>query len=350
MIEKPISSLARSAPGTAHLEPRTAHRERSEPTVSVIVPTHNRARLLKALLESIRQLEWDPARIEVWIVGDEAIHDDTAQIVVEFARSAPFPAQYLLAPNSPAAKRNAGLRAASGEIIAFTDDDCLVDEQWLCRGCAPFSDPDVAGVQGQTQVPAADGNPASLRRTCRLMEPNFQTCNIFYRRAVLIAVGGFDERFTTAISEDSDVAFSVLESGAAIGYCAEAVVYHPPREDGAWDVLRAARHKYFAALLYKKHPALYRRRLGTPIPRTARLYFALDATALLGLAAGLPGLALAALGARTVILGAQVVSYCRGDRSRRRAAATALSLFVAPYAAYYYLAAGNLRFRSRLWW
>jgi glycosyltransferase involved in cell wall biosynthesis len=320
------------------------------PFVSIVVPTHNRALLLKALLESIGRLEWDPARIEVWVVGDPAIHDDTEQIVAGFARSAPFPVQYLLSPNSPAAKRNAGLRAASGEIVAFTDDDCLVDEQWLRRACEAFADPAVAGVQGQTRVPAAAGNPASYRRTCRLMEPNFQTCNILYRRAVLIAAGGFDERFTAAISEDSDVAFSVLESGAEIGYCAEAVVYHPPREDGAWDVLRAARHNYFAPLLYKKHPALYRRRLGTPVPRTARLYFTLDAAALLTLAAGFPVLALAALGGRALLLALQIVTYCRGDRSLRRAAATALSLFTAPYAAYFYLAAGNLRFRSRLWW
>jgi cellulose synthase/poly-beta-1,6-N-acetylglucosamine synthase-like glycosyltransferase len=313
------------------------------------VPTHNRAPLLKKLLESIARLEWDAERIEVWVVGDAAIRDDTAQIVAEFARSAPFPVQYLLAPNNLAAKRNAGLRAASGEIVAFTDDDCLVDEQWLRRGCETFTDPAVAGVQGQTRVPPVAGNPASYRRTCRLMEPNFQTCNILYRRAALIAVGGFDERFAI-VNEDSDVAFSVLKSGAAIGYCAEAVVHHPPREDGAWDVLRAARYKYFAPLLYKKHPALYRQRLGTPVTRTARLYFALDTAVALCLFLGAPGLALAALGARALALGAQIVTYCRGDRSPRRAAATALSLFVAPYAAYFYLAAGNLRFRSRLWW
>jgi cellulose synthase/poly-beta-1,6-N-acetylglucosamine synthase-like glycosyltransferase len=350
MMEKLASSLARSAPGAERRAPSAERASVSEPTVSIVVPTHNRAPLLNALLESIGRVAWDPARVEVWIVGDTAIRDDTEQVVAAFARSAPFPVRYLLAPNSPAAKRNAGLQAATGEIVAFTDDDCLVDAQWLRRACEAFADPEVAGVQGQTVVPTAAGNPASYRRTRRLMEPNFQTCNILYRRASLVAAGGFDERFTAAISEDSDLAFSVLESGGEIGYCAEAVVYHPAREDGAWDVLRAARHNYFAPLLYKKHPSLYRRRLGSPVPRAARLYFALDAAAALCFVGGATGLALTALGARALVLGAQIMSYCRGDRSLRRAAATSLSLCVAPYAAYYYLAAGNLRFRSRLWW
>jgi cellulose synthase/poly-beta-1,6-N-acetylglucosamine synthase-like glycosyltransferase len=322
----------------------------SQPTVSIIVPTHNRAELLRSLLASLAALEWDASRLEVWVVGDEAIADDSEAVVREFARSAPFRVGYLLAPNSPAAKRNVGWRASSGEILAFTDDDCRVDPGWLCHAVGALRDPKLAGVQGQTVVPQVEGNPASYRRTLRLTEPNFQTCNILYRREALAAAGGFDERFTAAISEDSDLAFTILEQGMQIGYCREAIVHHPPREDRASDVLRASRNNFFAALLYKKHPALYRERLGTPVSRAARLYFALDLAAVTTLALGIPLLAALALIGHALILGAQVAGYCRGDRSLRRAAATAFSLLVAPYASYYYLAAGNLRFRSALWW
>jgi glycosyltransferase involved in cell wall biosynthesis len=348
-MEKLVSSPARSAPGAAS-RATPLRCVPGEPTVSIVVPTHNRALLLKALVESIAGLEWDPARLEVWVVGDSAIHDDTEQIVAAFARSAPFPVQYLLAPNSPAAKRNAGLRKASGEIIAFTDDDCRVDPQWLRRACRAFVDATVAGVQGQTMVPPAEANQISYHHTRQLMLPNFQTCNILYRRAALIAAGGFDERFTAAISEDSDLAFSVLEAAGVIDYCSEAVVYHPPREDNAWLAVRGARNVYFASLLYKKHPALYRRHLGMPIPRTAWVYFALDGAALAGLLLGVPILTGAALGTHALALGAHVLRYCRGERSARRVAETAISLLIAPYVAYWYLAAGNLRFRSRLWW
>jgi GT2 family glycosyltransferase len=339
-----------------------------ESVVSIVVPTHNRAALLEALLESIARLEWDAARLELFVIGDTLIRDDSASVVARFASTAPFPVRYLIAPNSPAAKRNAGIQASRGELIAFTDDDCRVDPLWLQNACRLFASPGaecvrapragadrsapvpVVGVQGQTVVPEANDNPASYRRTRRLMEPNYQTCNIVYRRDVLLAVGGFDERFTRAISEDSDLAFSVLERGGRIEYAADAVVYHPAREDGAWDVARASKNTFFAPLLFKKHPKLYRERLGSPVPRTTRAYLAMDALALLALAAGRPWVAGLALAGHAFLLAAQASRHCRGDRSARRAVTTAWCLLIAPYLNAYYLAAGNRHFGSRLWW
>lgn len=319
------------------------------PFVSLVVPTHNRARLLEALLASIRHLEWDVSRLELFVVGDTRIHDDTESVVASFAREAPFPVRYLTATNSPAAKRNAGIAASRGDLIAFTDDDCRVDPLWLAHACALFSRPDVAGVQGQTVVPETPGNPASYRRTRRLMEPNYQTCNIVYRRDAMLKIGGFDERFKT-VSEDSDVAFSILERGDSIEYVAEAVIYHPPREDSEWDVLKASRNNLFAPLLYKKHPRLYRERLGSPLPRTTRAYLALDLVALGALAIGTPQVAALALAGHGLLFLAQAARHCRGDRSPRRALTTAWCLLIAPYMSSYYLMAGNRRFGGRLWW
>src|SRR5688572_13703278 len=91
------------------------------PSVSIVVPTHNRAELLKALLDTIDRLEWDVSRLEVFVVGDTLIRDDTESVVASYARTAAFPVDYLTAPNSPAAKRNAGIRASRSELIAFTD-------------------------------------------------------------------------------------------------------------------------------------------------------------------------------------------------------------------------------------
>jgi GT2 family glycosyltransferase len=317
--------------------------------VSIVVPTHNRAELLKALLASLACLEWDEGRLELFVVGDTSITDETEAVVSAFAQTAPFPVTYLTAPNSPAAKRNAGIRASRGEWVAFTDDDCRVDPRWLRAACARFGEPDVAGVQGQTCVPEAPGNPASYRRTRRLTEPNFQTCNILYRRDALVRIGGFDERFAT-VSEDSDVAFSVLEGGGRIEYAPDAVVYHPPREDSAWDVLRASRNNLYAPLLHQKHPKLYRARLGSPLPRTTRAYLALDALAALALVLGQPWLAGMAAACHGAVFAAQAACHCRGDRSGRRALTTAWCLLIAPYLNIYYLAVGNRRFGGRLWW
>src|SRR5687768_18386360 len=113
------------------------------PFVSIVVPTHNRAALLKALLESIERLEWEAERLELYVVGDTQIRDDTESVVEAFAREAPFPVRYLIALNSPAAKRNAGIHASRGALVAFTDDDCRVDPLWLRRACERFQEAEV---------------------------------------------------------------------------------------------------------------------------------------------------------------------------------------------------------------
>lgn len=317
-------------------------------SVSIVVLTHNRAPLLGDLLESIRRLDWDPALLEVCVVGDADIHDETEAVVRRFAASVAFPVQYLLAPNNLAAKRNAGVRATVGEIIAFTDDDCRVAPDWLRHGCRALADGSLAGVQGQTKVPAAEGDGAFHHVTRQLAVPNYQTCNILYRREALLGAGGFDERFSF-IHEDADLAFTVLEQGGEIGYCPEAVVYHPPRADHGLNPLHAARRSYLAPLLCKKHPGLYRRCHGSLLSRSTRAYLALDGIALLFFTLGIGPAALAAGGARLLLLAAQVRRHCRGVRSFLRVAVTTFSLLLAPYASLYYLAAGTLRFGGKAW-
>jgi len=320
------------------------------PFVSMVVPTHNRAKLLGALLESIARLDWEPARLELFVVGDALIQDDTQAVVESFARTSPFPVRYLIAPNSAAAKRNAGIRAAGGEVIAFTDDDCRVDPSWLRAGCAALLAQPVAGIQGCTVVPEGEGDAAFGHVTRQLTEANYQTCNIFYYRADLLAVGGFDEQFSGSFNEDSDLAFSLLESGRQIGIAQDAIVYHPPRTEDGWSPLRAARRSVYAPLLHRKHPRRYRESLGSPVPRVSRMTFALDALACVSFAVISPTAALAILGGRLMLLALQLWRHCQGACSATRVARTAVSLLLAPYVSYGYLIAGNLRYRGSLWW
>src|SRR5690606_10619854 len=95
----------------------------------------------------------------------------------------------------------------------------------------------------------------------------FVTANCFVRRTVLEAVGGFDERFRAAWREDSDLHFVMLERGLKLMKVPAAVVVHPVRP-ARWGVcLRIQRKSQYDALLYKKHPELYRRRIGPNRPR-----------------------------------------------------------------------------------
>lgn len=106
----------------------------------------------------------------------------------------------------------------------------------------------------------------------RLQYSEFVTANCFYRRDALAAIGGFDERFSMAWREDSDVYFSLLERFGVNGHSKrflrvpEATVIHPTRS-APWGVsLRQQRKNLFNAFLYKKHPSLYRQRVQAAPP------------------------------------------------------------------------------------
>src|SRR5207248_7127815 len=101
-------------------------------------------------------------------------------------------------------------------IIAFTDDDCVPDSGWLAAGLAAFSSPTVVAVAGQTVVPLP-ANPTDYERNVAGLEKSeFLTANCFVRSDVLAAVGGFDEQFTAAWREDSDLHFRLLDTGGTI--------------------------------------------------------------------------------------------------------------------------------------
>lgn len=141
-------------------------------------------------------------------------------------------------------------------------------------------------------VPA---NPTDYERdAARLQVAEFATANCFCRREALAARGGLDENFTAAWREDSDLFFSLLEQRAAVRHVPDAVVVHPVRP-APWGVsLRQQRKVLFDALLYKKHPRLYREKIRAA-PRWD--YYSISGalfTALLASANGHTGLALGA--------------------------------------------------------
>ncbi|HEU5098681.1 MAG TPA: glycosyltransferase [Roseiflexaceae bacterium] len=162
--------------------------------------------------------------------------------------------------HGPAAARNAGWRAARGAIVAFTDDDCIPDSGWV-RAMAGALAGGAAAAAGRIVVPLADRPTDYERDAAGLMRAEFATANCCCRRDVLAAVGGFDERFTDAWREDSDLQFTLLRRGCNLIPAPAAVIVHPVRP-AAWGVsLRQQRKSMFNALLYKKHPRLYQRHI-----------------------------------------------------------------------------------------
>jgi glycosyltransferase involved in cell wall biosynthesis len=233
--------------------------------VSVVVPTCNRPALLERCLAALEAQDFDPSAFEV-IVADDAASPETEQQVRTSAARASCRVRYLpiSRTHGPAAARNAGWRLAEGEIVAFTDDDCLPDPSWLSTGVAAFES-GVAAVSGRVIVPIPDPPTDYERDAAGLERSEFVTANCFCRLEVLDAVGGFDERFLSAWREDSDLHFKIIATGGRIARAPDAVVVHPVRP-APWGVsLTQQRKSLFDALLYKKHPALFRLRIrGSP--------------------------------------------------------------------------------------
>lgn len=284
--------------------------------ISVVVPTFRRPELLARCLDALARQDLDPGEFEV-VVADDAASDATRRQVEDRAASGPMAMRYLAVHgrHGPAAARNLGWRAARGEVIAFTDDDCVPEPSWLSAGLAAMAG-GAAAASGRVVVPLPPCPTDYERDAAGLEGAEFVTANCFCRLEALLAVGGFDERFSAAWREDSDLHFSLLRAGLAIVRAESAVVVHPVRP-APWGVsLRQQRKSLFDALLYKKHPTAYRARIRQGPP--GEYYAIVAALAVAVAAAGLGRMSLAA--ASAAIWAALTARFCA--RRLRGTAAT----------------------------
>ena len=232
--------------------------------ISVVIPTYRRPHLLERCLRALLQQDLHPDDYEI-VVADDGAEAATEKLVCDLAaqQQGRGPALHYVAVqgrHGPAAARNTGWRRAEGEVIAFTDDDCVPTPSWLRKGLEVFQY-GAAAAWGRLSMPLPE-NPTDYERdAARLQDSEFVTANCFCSRAVLEESGGFDERFTAAWREDSDLFFSLLERSVRIVHAPDAVVVHPIRP-ARWGISLSQQRKIrFDALLYKKHPRLYRTRI-----------------------------------------------------------------------------------------
>lgn len=231
------------------------------PLISVVIPTFNRPQLLEACLGKLLDQTLAPCEYEI-IVADDADSATTRDQVVKLSESTPVRLRYIAVtgPHGPAAARNRGWRAAAADAIAFTDDDCLPDRDWLRSGLAML-DLDADAVWGRIIMPLPEQPTDYERDAANLAEAEFVTANCFCRKDWLKRVNGFDECFRCAWREDSDFFFSLLERGANVRHESDAIVIHPIRR-APWGVsVKQQRKVFFDALLYRKHPDLFRRKI-----------------------------------------------------------------------------------------
>ena len=263
--------------------------------ISVVIPTYRRPALLRNCLAALAAQRFEPGDYEVLVVGD-GYDAATEAVVREFTAQHPaFQYYHLPCKGGPAAARNQGWQRAAGTLVAFTDDDCLPDPGWLTGFWSAYGGEREAAFTGRVRVPVPAPPTDYEKNVAGLETASFVTANCLCTRAALQRVGGFDERFSMAWREDSDLEFKLMRAGIPIRYQVDAVVVHPVRP-APWGVsIREQKKSMFNALLFKKDPDLYRRKIQKG-PRWD--YYLIVGCLLLGMtgvAAGVPPLAWTAL-------------------------------------------------------
>jgi GT2 family glycosyltransferase len=236
----------------------------------VVVPTHDRPERLAAALAGLRAQTLAPEAFEVIVVDDGSVTPGTAEVLAEERGRGALRLRSVRHPSArgTSAGRNSGWRAARAPLVAFTDDDCVPDPNWLSEALAVGDRHPGAIIQGRTEP-----NPAELDRrgvfsrtiTVSSLGPQYEACNIFYPRALLDRVGGFDEAFGLfSAGEDTDLAWRALEAGGRTVFAPGALVFHAVHELGPLRTLREAMRLTQTALVFARHPqtrAMLNRRL-----------------------------------------------------------------------------------------
>ena len=205
------------------------------PSISIIVPTRNRPRALAQCLASLANLEYPRDEYDVVVVNDGG-DGDPALAMREIDQRLRV-SVVTIEHGGPAAARNAGIKASHGDCLAFIDDDCEADRDWLSALARRLGDhPD--SVIGGRVVNSLEGNRYS-RASQNLQDflyrwyheerrgslPFFTSNNIAVSRRTLDSIGGFDTYFPFA-SEDRDWCDRALLAGCDLVYAPEARVRH----------------------------------------------------------------------------------------------------------------------------
>ncbi|MDP9176686.1 MAG: glycosyltransferase [Gemmatimonadota bacterium] len=230
------------------------------PRVSIIVPVYNGQRTIEECVESIFAQSIPGIDIQLLLI-DNASSDRTSTILDRYRDRATILHE---ATRGPAAARNRGLKNATGDIIAFTDADCVVHRDWLSRLIEPLRD-DAVGIAGGAIL---------ARKPCNAVEefgerihdhrmaieydspPYAITMNWASRKSVIEEVGPFNEELLRC--EDCDLAYRIVEAGYRIVHEPAAVVYHRNEQSLAGLIAEGYAHGYHSIPLLRKHEAFVR--------------------------------------------------------------------------------------------
>jgi len=239
----------------------------NQPVVSIIIPTLNEEKNLPRVLESIKKVAYQPRKIEL-IVVDGGSKDKTQEIAKRFGAKI-----YRNQLKIRGAGCKIGVEKAKGELIAFTDADCVVPVNWLKDLLSPLSNHKVAGVGGpnitpkdDTQFAKAVGEVINLLTkpgsrygfSANKITETYHNpgCNVLYRKEPILKVGNFSPKLLTC--EDEELDFRLLENGYKLLFTPKVIVDHYRRPTYKKIFIQAYRFAIGRAQAIKLHPQMAR--------------------------------------------------------------------------------------------
>lgn len=227
-----------------------------QPLISVVIPVHNASQGLGACLDALERQTMPQERYEIIVVNDGP-GDASVETIADRCG-----VTFLSQPQrGAAAARNLGAKQAQGEILLFTDADCVPESNWIEAMIAPFADQEVVGVCGVVRTRQTSLVPRFIQ-----LEYDYRYRNIAkhpwidfvntgtagYRKHVFMEGGGFRENLLGA--EDTELSFRLASQGHKMVFAPEAIVYHSHPESILEYAQRKYHYGYWRMRVYHRHP------------------------------------------------------------------------------------------------
>ncbi len=203
------------------------------PSFSIIIPTYNRPEKLSACIQAVSTLDYPARRFEVIVVDDGTL-SDLEPVLAPYRETLDLKL-IVQDHGGPASARNRGAEEASGDYLAFTDDDCRPRKEWLQSFAGQFTRSADRVLGGRT-VNALVDNPFSTASQVLVSyicdyflkkgAPIFPSNNLALSRENFHRVGGFDTRFPFAAGEDREICDRCLSHGSKFIFVEDAVMDH----------------------------------------------------------------------------------------------------------------------------
>jgi len=229
--------------------------------ISVIIPVYNAEKSIESCINAFFNQSYE-GEYEL-IVVDDGSTDKTFEIIKKYARDYPKIIRVLHQKhNGPAAARNLGAKYAKGNIILFTDADCVPHKDWISEMIKPFKDKEIVGVQGRYK----SIQKSLIARFVQLeIEDRYDKMRKYkyidfvgsysagYRKDIFLKIGGFDEHFKIPSGEDSELSFRLHKMKYRMVFNPNAIVYHL-HPNGVYKYFKQKFYRAFwRVLIYKKY-------------------------------------------------------------------------------------------------